>query len=159
LRTMNVASLYTVMVRTVHTVCGHGPHSFPLGSRQKTTTRRPQRQCHALYSKEHERHGLLPTVLLLKRASVNDLRDRALSSHHATRDVVAALTSEASKPQGPRLTPSSLDLGKPPLWDVVSKREGECFSFVLKMVGFLVRTERNRVRNFPYASYAGVHVC
>jgi hypothetical protein len=31
-------------------------HSNPLGSRQKTTTRRPQCQCHALYSKDYERH-------------------------------------------------------------------------------------------------------
>jgi hypothetical protein len=55
---------------------------------------------------------------------VSDMRERALPSYHATRGVVAALTLEASGLQGPRLSPSSLDLGEPPLWDTLPQRGG-----------------------------------
>jgi len=65
-----------------------------------------------------------------------DLRDGALSSYHATRGVVAVLTLEASRPQGPRLTPSSLELGKPPLWDIFSEREGGMFLICLERCEF-----------------------
>jgi len=80
-------------------------------------------------------NGLSP----LKRVSAGDIRERALPSHHATRVVVAGLTSEASRPQGPRLSPSSLDLGKPPLWDTLLQRGGM----------FLTSLERHELVPWP----------
>ena len=60
---------------------------------------------------------------------VSDIRERALPSYHATRDVVAALTSEASNPKAP-------DYPQVP-WILANRcfgmpffKEGECFSFV-----------------------------
>jgi hypothetical protein len=43
-------------------------HSGPLGSRQETRTRRSQCQCHALYSKDHERHVSCQRFSLLQGA-------------------------------------------------------------------------------------------
>jgi hypothetical protein len=65
LMAMNVAFLYTVVVQNRAHDLGYEP-SF-LATWQTTTTR-PQCQCHALYSKDHERHASYQRFSLLEFA-------------------------------------------------------------------------------------------